>query len=246
MDDIRGCEEDSGEDGAQVVGQSQDGNMYGQMPELSNTPLRNPDPVLHSKYTGAVVLLGVLLAIALLFGISVGHSLGSRGLHTSNLSRAYKACRGEQRSESGSDDDSSIYDDTQDEYDFSEEGDVYTSRVYTRNQTYSMKSAFPISRIASSGFVREIDSDGDSTYQNVYLGYIKLKDNDKTLIVSEPPGHADVFDCVAGALSMPESIRSKVGTTTALGGQRTDSWGSYTITWSYSGFKGLDVIIESK
>ena len=245
MDDIQKSGEDHDVNETPTTSQPQDAGMSDQMPEPPNAPLKDADPILHSKYTSGLVLLGVLLAIALLFGISVGHTLSGGGLHTSGLSQAYRACRGEQTSDDENDEDSNDYDETQDEYESSEEGNVHTTHAYVRNQAQPKATRLSISKNRNTRITSKINDD-ESNYLNVSLGYIKLKDEGKTLIVSEPPEQVEVFDCVADSLSMPESVRSKVGTTNAFAGQRTDSWKGYTITWSYSGFEGLNAIIESK
>lgn len=203
--------------------------------DLNNSAMSDPDPANQSQTHVALLVIGGLLCIALLIGASVGHSFSGGGLHESHLAQAYTKCRGDKTDQFDDEDDySNNTDEDQDEY-----GDDDYSNSDEDDESYYEENEF------NSSFTRNIDD--DSEYLNVSLGYIKLKDGGKTLIVSEPPDHTTVFQCVADSLSIPEATQEKVYSTNAFSGQRSDSWDSYQITWSYNGNgEGLNVIIEDK
>lgn len=204
--------------------------------DLRNSAMSDPDPVHHSQTHMALLVIGGLLCTALLIGVSIGHAFRGNSLHESHLAQAYMKCRGDKTDQFDDEDDNS--DNTvedQDEY----SGDDDYSESDEDDESYYEENAF------NSIFTKNIDD--DSEYLNDSLGYIKLKDGGKTLIVSEPPDHTMVFQCVADSLSIPEATQEKVYSTNAFSGQRSDSWDSYQITWSYNGNKeGLNVIIEDK
>lgn len=203
--------------------------------DLNNSAMSDPDPANQSQTHVALLVIGGLLCIALLIGVSAGHSFSGGGLHESHLAQAYTKCRGDKTDQLDDEDDySNNTDEDQDEY-----GDDDYSNSDEDDESYYEENEF------NSSFTRNIDD--DSEYLNVSLGYIKLKDGGKTLIVSEPPDHTTVFQCVADSLSIPEATQEKIYSTNAFSGQRSDSWSSYKITWSYNGNgEGLNVIIEDK
>lgn len=205
--------------------------------DLSDSAMSNPDPAHRSQNHMALLVMGGLLCIALLIGVSVGHSFSGSGLHDSHLAQAYTKCRGDKTDQVDDEDDySDSTDEDQDEYG---DDDDYHTDSGEDDESYDEENGF------NNSFTRHIDDDNE--YQNVNLGYIKLKDGGKTLIVSEPPDHTTVFQCVADSLSIPEATQEKVYSTNAFSGQRSDSWSSYKITWSYNGNgEGLNVIIEDK
>ncbi|MDN3903438.1 hypothetical protein [Arthrobacter sp. YD2] len=51
-------------------------------------------------------------------------------------------------------------------------------------------------------------------------------------------------DCVLRALSMPDSVNSRMGNTRALDGRQSAEWGEFTASWSYHPDSGTNVVIE--
>lgn len=54
----------------------------------------------------------------------------------------------------------------------------------------------------------------------------------------------DDVACVLGKTGVSGAVIAKMEATRALDGQQTDTWGSYTATWSYHPDNGLDIILE--
>lgn len=54
----------------------------------------------------------------------------------------------------------------------------------------------------------------------------------------------DAIVCMNMMLSAPDSLASKMSNTTAMAGNQSMSWGSYSATWSFHPKNGLDVIYE--
>lgn len=84
--------------------------------------------------------------------------------------------------------------------------------------------------------------------KNTGSGEISLDDGGKSMHVTESSSSdLETFDCVAGQVNLPDSIRNKMGQSTALSGQQSDTWDKYKITWSYnatSDYSALDVVFE--
>lgn len=84
------------------------------------------------------------------------------------------------------------------------------------------------------------DEDDDTTLQ--------VGDGGASLSLSmEDDSDGKVFNCVASEVGLPDSVRSKMGSTRALDGTQSDTWDGMKVTWSYQtgGYSNsLDVVYE--
>lgn len=52
--------------------------------------------------------------------------------------------------------------------------------------------------------------------------------------------------CVLAALEVPDSVTTRLGTTSAMDGQQTATWNEFSASWGYHPDTGLDVVVESR
>lgn len=67
-------------------------------------------------------------------------------------------------------------------------------------------------------------------------------DNGHTLTLNAPKGVSfERVACVYEETEMPQSVRDHIGSTRALDGQQTATWGDYAARWTYHPDAGLDI-----
>lgn len=81
--------------------------------------------------------------------------------------------------------------------------------------------------------------------------YATVGDSGRTLTV-EGRGEEDSgglswseVECVLSGVKMPASVRGKLGSTRALDGMQSASWGDYSATWNYHPNSGINLIITT-
>jgi len=78
--------------------------------------------------------------------------------------------------------------------------------------------------------------------------FVRLADSNRTLII-ESGGlglPTSSLTCVFKQLNMPSWVRSRIGSTRAIDGEKSASWSGYTAFWNYHPDDGLNITVTKK
>jgi len=80
---------------------------------------------------------------------------------------------------------------------------------------------------------------------------VRIADEGQSLLINgqgedEITG-ANIFDtfCLLNEIELPDSVISRMDSTSSLSGQQEATWNDYTAYWTYHPDNGLDIIIET-